>query len=112
RVVCGNRSAEPSRSGVNEQPKATPWVSVELEEMISAAERPQVPPGKTLAGVLERPCRQRPCEDLVGHLDTTPSMDRVARRDRAIERLNDRFELGAVASPGVIADLNRGHAAP
>src|SRR5262249_10985372 len=111
RVVCSDRSAEPSRSGMNEQPEASFRIAVKLEEVIATAEGPEVPPSQRLAGVFERPRRQGPGEDGAGHVDAMSAMARVPSRDRAAQRLNNRSEFATVEGPRIDAYPERGHAA-
>jgi hypothetical protein len=111
-VMRRDGRAEPSRPGVHEQPERPLCVAIELEEVIAAPKRPEVPRHERLARVVQGPRGKRRLEERAGNSDSAPSMRRVARRDRAAKGTDDLLERSTIERPRVVRDPTRGHPAP
>jgi hypothetical protein len=96
---------------MNEEPKTIFGVAVELEEMISAAERSEMARGEAFARAFERVRRKVWRQHGIGHIHAATPMRRLARRNCSFERLEEILECFAAERPGLDADPDSGHPA-
>ena len=96
---------------MHEEPEPTVGVAVELEEVIAAAERPQMTAGERVARVLERACRERRLTKGVGNVRAAPPVGRVADGNRQGQETERLLEEPTVAGIRVGGDADDRHPA-